>query len=98
MRRCCPTISIVRLLERADGGAAMAETRDGRQPLCALWPVAALPAVREALAGGAHPPTWQVLERLGARKVLFDDPEAFANVNTRDDLAAIAARRLRSEP
>ena len=85
----------VRLLERAVVGAAMAETSDGRQPLCALWPVTALPVVREALAGGAHPPTWQVLERLGARKVLFEHPEAFANINTRDDLAAVAAHRLR---
>ena len=85
----------VRLLEGAERGAAMAETRGGRQPLCALWPVTALPAVRDALAGGAHPPTWQMLERLGARKVLFDRPEAFANVNTRDDLAAIDAAPAR---
>ena len=83
------------LLERADGGAAMAETTDGRQPLCALWPVSALPAVCEALVGGAHPPTWQVLERIGARKVTFADAAAFANVNTREDLAAVAARRVR---
>ena len=82
----------VRLLEQANGGAAMAETRDGRQPLCALWPVTSLPAVREALRDGAHPPTWQMLERIGARKVLFDDPEAFANVNTREDLAAVQAQ------
>jgi molybdopterin-guanine dinucleotide biosynthesis protein A len=84
----------VRLLEHAEDGAAMAETGDGRQPLCAVWPVAALPAVRDALAGGAHPPTWQLLERVGARKVLFDRPESFANVNTRDDLAAIAAHAV----
>lgn len=78
-----------RLLEEAQGGAAMAETSDGRQPLCSLWPVTALPAVREALAGGAHPPTWQVLERIGARKVRFDPAAAFANVNTREDLARL---------
>jgi molybdopterin-guanine dinucleotide biosynthesis protein A len=83
----------LRLVESARGGAAMAETSDGRQPLCALWPVAALPIVTEALAGGAHPATWQVLEQLGARKVLFERAEAFANVNTREDLAAVAARR-----
>jgi molybdenum cofactor guanylyltransferase len=83
----------VRLLDVASGGAAMAETGDGLQPLCALWPTAALPLVREALAGGAHPPTWQVLERLGARKVTFECADAFANVNTRDDLAAVAAKR-----
>jgi len=87
-----PADLYTRLLERADGGAAMAETPDGRQPLCAVWPVAALPVVRGALADGAHPPTWQVLEGLGARKVLFERPELFANVNTRDDLAAAAAR------
>jgi molybdopterin-guanine dinucleotide biosynthesis protein A len=86
----------VRLLERADGGAAMAETSDGRQPLCAIWPVAALPTVREALSGGAHPPTWQMLERIGARKVVFEHADAFANINTRDDLAAVEARRSHS--
>lgn len=88
----------VRLLDRGVVGAAMAETGDGRQPLCALWPVTALSVVREALAGGAHPPTWQVLERLGARKVLFERPEAFANINTRDDLAKAEARRSRTRP
>lgn len=87
-----------RLLESAASGAAMAETSEGRQPLCALWPVTALPAVCAALADGAHPPTWQLLERLGARKVFFERPAEFANVNTRDDLAAaeaalVAARR-----
>jgi molybdopterin-guanine dinucleotide biosynthesis protein A len=89
-----PDDLFVRLIERAEGDAAMAETSDGRQPLCALWPVAALPVVREALAGGAHPPTWQVLEGLGARKVRFDPPEAFANINTREDLSVVEARRL----
>jgi molybdopterin-guanine dinucleotide biosynthesis protein A len=83
----------VRLVAEAGEGAAMAETGDGRQPLCALWPVTALPAVREALAGGQHPPTWRVLELVGARKVRFERAEAFANINTREDLAAIAAQR-----
>lgn len=85
----------VRLIENAEGGAALAETTDGLEPLCALWPVAALPIVRDALADGAHPPTWRVLERIGARKVPFESREAFANVNTRDDLAAIEAVRSR---
>lgn len=88
-----PADLYVRLLERAEGGAAMAETSDGLEPLCALWPVSALPIVRDALAGGSHPPTWRVLERAGARKVFFESREAFANVNTRDDLAALEAAR-----
>ena len=82
-----------RLLERAGDGAALAETSDGLQPLCAVWPVAALPLVRESLAGGAHPPTWRVLERAGAHKVLFERADAFANVNTRADLAAVECLR-----
>jgi molybdopterin-guanine dinucleotide biosynthesis protein A len=84
-----------RLIDQAEGGAAMAETLEGRQPLCAVWPVLALPSVSAALQGGAHPPTWQVLEKLGARKVRFDPPEAFANLNTRDDLAAVEARQMK---
>lgn len=88
-----PADLYVRLLYVAEDGAAMAETSEGRQPLCALWPVSALPAVRKALAAGAHPPTWQVLESLGARKVHFERAEAFANVNTREDLAAVEAQR-----
>jgi molybdopterin-guanine dinucleotide biosynthesis protein A len=83
----------VRLLERAEGGAAHAETSDGRQPLCAVWPITALAAVRDALVGGAHPPTWQMLERLGAQRVFFERSVAFTNVNTREDLAAIEAQR-----
>jgi len=85
-----------RLLEHAGGGPAMAETRDGRQPLCAVWPVTSLPDVQEALRGGAHPPTWQMLERIGARKVFFDAPEAFVNINTREDLAAVQAQARRA--
>lgn len=81
-----------RLLESAGDGAAMAETSEGLQPLCALWPVAALQRVRDALTGGAHPPTWRLLESLGARKVWFDAAEAFANVNTPDDLASLQSR------
>jgi len=85
----------VHLLECTTTGAAMAETSEGRQPLCALWPVSALPIVREALAGGAHPPTWKLLEQIGAVKVSFGDAAAFVNINTRDDLAALEARRAR---
>lgn len=81
-----------RLIRAAGEGAAVADTDDGRQPLCSVWPVTALPAVTAALAGGAHPPTWRVLEDLGAARVLFADRAAFANINTRADLAEVAAR------
>jgi molybdopterin-guanine dinucleotide biosynthesis protein A len=82
----------VRLAEAAGGGPAMAETAAGDQPLCALWPISALSKVAAALEGGAHPPTWRLLQSLGATRVRFEDEAAFANVNTQADLAALAAR------
>lgn len=81
----------LRLAEAAGEGAAMAETAEGRQPLCAVWPVTALPRLATALAGGAHPPTWRMLEEAGAVKVRIDPPQAFANLNTREDLARMEA-------
>ena len=92
-----PDDLFVRLIQAAGTGAAMAETDEGRQPLCAVWPVGALNRVTEALAGGAHPPTWRMLESLGASRVYFQDAGAFANVNTRADLAAIAERLQREQ-
>jgi molybdenum cofactor guanylyltransferase len=79
-----------RLIEAAGDGAAMAETADGHQPLCAVWPVSALPQVAEALSGGHHPPTWRLLEQVGAQRVRFSAAECFANVNTVEDLAALS--------
>lgn len=90
-----PEDLFVRLIAEAGPGPAMAETADGLQPLTAVWPVCALPAVADALKDGAHPPTWRVLDSLGARRVRFEPPEAFANLNTREDLARAAARLAR---
>ena len=92
-----PQNVFARLIEAAGTGAAMAETSEGHQPQCAVWPVSALPKLTAALANGAHPPTWLMLESIGAVRVRFAPPEAFANVNTRADLAAIAGRLERGE-
>ncbi|MGH8265770.1 MAG: molybdenum cofactor guanylyltransferase, partial [Steroidobacteraceae bacterium] len=93
-----PDELFARLIEAAGPGAALAETPDGLQPLCAVWPVSALEAVAAALAGGAHPPTWRMLASIGAKRVHFERAEAFANLNTRADLAAIAQRLERAGP
>lgn len=87
-----PADLFTRLIAAAGEGASLAVTADGRQPLCAVWPVGALGALTAALAGGAHPPTWRLLEELGATPVEFADAAAFANLNTRAELAAVAAR------
>ena len=88
-----PDDLFTRLIDAANGGAAIAETSDGRrQSLCSVWPVSALAKVTAALTGGAHPPTWLMLETIGATPVHVQSAEAFANINTRADLAAIAGR------
>ncbi len=87
-----PDDLFARLIAAAGSAAAMAETARGPEPLCALWPVGALGAVTQALAGGAHPATWRVLESVGAVRVRFETEEAFANINTQADLAALADR------
>jgi molybdopterin-guanine dinucleotide biosynthesis protein A len=87
-----PDFLFARLLAAAGEGAALADTEDGQQPLCSVWPVGALPVLEQALAGGAHPPIWLTLARLGAIPVRFRESLAFTNVNTREDLAMLAAR------
>jgi molybdopterin-guanine dinucleotide biosynthesis protein A len=86
-----PRDLFIRLIEEAGSGPAMAETSEGVQPLCAIWPVSALNSVVAALADGAHPATWRLLDSLGAKRVRFDSPAAFANVNTMADLEAVAS-------
>jgi molybdopterin-guanine dinucleotide biosynthesis protein A len=85
------------LFERLAAGrggalAAIAVTRHGREPLCAVWSVATLPAVTRALGGGSHPPTWALLAELGAVEIPFGDADDFANVNLPEDLRAAQAR------
>lgn len=87
-----PEDLFTRLIAAAGSGAAMAQTDDGRQPLCAVWPVGALAQVTQALANGAHPPTWQVLESLNSAQVRFANAADFVNINTRADLEGLAAR------
>jgi len=82
-----------RLVDLAGTGAAMAETSEGRQPQCAIWPVSALPVLTAALAGGEHPPTWRMLEQVGAARLRVEPPGQFANINTREDLARLEAAR-----
>jgi molybdopterin-guanine dinucleotide biosynthesis protein A len=86
-----PDDLIQRLIAHAVGGAAMAETEDGVQPLFAVWPVWALPRLEAATAEGAHPPTWRVLHDLGAARVRFAAAD-LANINTREDLEALETR------
>lgn len=87
-----PVDIVMRLAAALDGApAAFAVTPDGDHPLCALWSVALLAPLHESLAHGQHPAIRRFLPDHGAARVMFDDAAAFANVNTPDDLARLAA-------
>jgi molybdopterin-guanine dinucleotide biosynthesis protein A len=85
---------LVPRLEAAAGGAArpaLAATPGGLHPLCAIWPVALRGALSEALdRGEAKVRDWAAAQ--GAEIVMFEDKEAFFNVNTPEDLATARAR------
>ena len=62
-----------------------------RHPTFGLWPVALRDDLRERLEGGLRKVVlWT--DRHGGREALFDDPEAFFNVNTPEDLAEARRR------
>ena len=69
--------------------AAYAVTEEGPHPLCSLWRPAALPVLRHALAGGAHPRVLDLLADLKAAEAPFEDAAAFANLNRPEDLEAL---------
>ena len=83
-------MAVLRRLVLPGGGYAVAGGRI--QSLCAVWPVTALEALTEALNGGDHPPVHEMLRRSGATAVAFEDPAPFANINSREDLAAFERR------
>jgi len=84
-----------KLIAAAGSGAAIAASEERQQPLCSVWPVSALPMLREELKDGRHPATWMMLERLQAQQVRFQSAAPFANINTRSDLADLADRLQR---
>lgn len=88
-----PPELVARLAETLRPGdeAAVARAPDGPHPLCGLWRTSLAEPLAMLLADG-HPPVRRALERLGGRFVDFPDAAAFANVNTRDELARIAGQ------
>jgi molybdenum cofactor guanylyltransferase len=89
-----PTDMIERLVDGLDPGhpAAVARTADGPQPLCGVWRTDLADIFAEALASGRHPRARDLLERLPAAEVRFEDARAFVNVNTVENLADAARR------
>jgi molybdopterin-guanine dinucleotide biosynthesis protein A len=84
----------LRALSAAFAGhdAAYAVAAGRPQGLCAAWRTTLAGPLRLRLAGGEHPSIHALMAALGAAPVMFEDAAAFANINTRADLAAMAGR------
>jgi molybdopterin-guanine dinucleotide biosynthesis protein A len=85
---------LVSHLAEAIGAAqvAYAVTAQGEHPLCALWRVDLADDIAQRLQAGEHPAVRAVLAASGARAVRFADARAFANANTKAELAALERR------
>jgi molybdopterin-guanine dinucleotide biosynthesis protein A len=79
--------------ELSEASAAFVATGEGDHALCALWRIGLLAPLRETLAAGNHPAIRNFLLANGARRLTFADAAAFANANTPEELARLAAKR-----
>jgi len=79
------------LMGMGDAPAAYAATRDGPQPLCAVWRTELERGLSLRLAAGEHPSVRQLLAEIAAVEVMFEDPSPFRNANTPDALLALEA-------
>jgi len=80
---------LVARLEAA-GPFAIAATAERSQPIFGLWPVALATPLRAALAADQRRVN-AFAEAHGVARARFDDPAAFFNVNTPDELAQAEA-------
>lgn len=90
-----PVDLVPRLAAQLGGGApcAIAAVGEELHPLCAIWRVEHSAAVRSALTSGArHPPLRRLAIEMGAEVAQFHDRDAFANVNTPEDLPRLRDR------
>ena len=83
--------ALVELLAAANATVACVETRDGLQPLVALWRMDLIGRLKDALRDGRHPPVRELLEQFGVARIWFEDAAAFTNINTREDLFRAAS-------
>jgi molybdopterin-guanine dinucleotide biosynthesis protein A len=71
-------------------GAAAADSAGGLHALCSLWPIEALDTVTAQLAHQHHMPIHRLQAELGFAIAPLGPPQAFANVNSPDDLARLS--------
>ena len=84
---------LIAAAEAAGVSAAFAATASGLHPLCAAWRPALAAPLLDFFSRGVHPPVRELVP--DAARVMFEDEEAFLNVNTPADMARALARLAR---
>jgi len=80
---------LIAAAEVEDAEMAYAATRDGPHALCAVWRPSLSQKLEKAFAQGIHPPVRDV--STNRVQLMFEDAEAFLNVNSAENLARAAA-------
>ena len=88
-------LDLTKRLGETTAPAAYAKDATGAHPTCALWQVDLLSEVTAAI-DRRDLKLMNLLTRVGAEPVMFDDPDAFFNINTPEDLATAEAMAARS--
>ncbi|MEZ5994380.1 MAG: molybdenum cofactor guanylyltransferase [Hyphomonadaceae bacterium] len=82
---------LVTAARAAHAQAAFAQTPSGLHPLCAAWSPQLATALGAQFAAGAHPQVRAAAP--DAPCVMFEDEDAFANINTLEDFERLRPRR-----
>ena len=86
-----PPDLVPRLCLAAEGaGLALAASQGDTHPTFGLWPVTLAPPLAAFLASGAKARVRDFAAAHGAALAVFQDPLAFANANTPEDIARFA--------
>lgn len=91
----CPHLCLA--AETAPSGLAIAQAGGRAHPTYGLWPVALAQPLADFLASGAKPRVMDFAQAHGAALAEFDDPTAFMNLNTPEDLQAAAALMMQAK-
>lgn len=83
-------VQLVELAGSSGADLAILTGPDGPHPLCSVWRPELADRLKAALAE-RHPPVWKFAADHGAAQLACADPARLVNINTQEDLQAVAS-------
>lgn len=81
---------LVEAAQKREAEVVVAASASGVHPLCAVWNTSFVGVLAEELSRGVHPPVYVVTKN--APVIVFEEEEAFTNVNTVAELSEVDRR------